>query len=124
MSRIIRVIDNETIEISDYRNSGYLFDHNAPTIEDIRKQISNIDDWCVFKETINPFVLYGEKEELQQRIDKAIEYIYKFEDRIDKTTKILEMSALNKGICTTNEIDTIQKALDILRGKDEFKKSN
>ena len=75
MSRIIRLIDNETIEISDYRNSGYLFDHNAPTIEDIRKQISNIDDWCCFKETINPFVLYGEKEELQQRIDKAIEYI-------------------------------------------------
>ena len=75
MSRIIRLIDNETIDICDYRNSGYLFDHNAPTIEDIRKQISNIDVWCVFKETINPFVLYGEKEELQHRIDKAIEYI-------------------------------------------------
>ena len=75
MSRIIRLIDNETIEISEYRNSGYLFDHNAPTIEDIRKQISNIDDWCCFKETINPFVLYGKKEELQHRIDKAIEYI-------------------------------------------------
>lgn len=75
MSRIIRLIDNETIEISDYRNSGYLFDHNAPTIEDIRKQISNIDDWCAFKETINPFVLYGEKEKLQHKIDKAIKYI-------------------------------------------------
>ena len=75
MSRIIRLIDNETIEISDYRNSGYLFDHNAPTIEDIRKQISNIDDWCYFKETINPFVLYGEKEELQHRIDKGLKLL-------------------------------------------------
>lgn len=113
MSRIIRVINNETIEISDYRNSGCLFNHNAPTIEDIRKQISNIDDWCVFKETINPFVLYGEKEELQERIDKAIEYInsfeeenpdynsnfykdgccktwYSFEDVVENTTKILK----------------------------------
>lgn len=103
MSRIIRVINNETIEISDYRNSGYLFDHNTPTIKDIRKQISNIDDWCVFKETINPFVLYGEKEELQHRINEAIEYINKVKTfaMVDKVN-ILSINTLE----------------DILRGED------
>ena len=91
MSRIIRLIDNETIEISDYRNSGYLFDNNAPTIEDIRKQISNIDDWCCFKETINPFVLYGEKEELQHRISKAIEYIENaYEEEYHKPKEVIK----------------------------------
>jgi len=52
------------------------------------------------------------------KLDKEEYYLdyLNLQQRIDKTTKILEMSALNKGICTTNEIDTIQKALDILRG--------
>lgn len=116
MSRIIRVINNETIEISDYRNSGWLFDHNAPTIEDIRKQISNIDDWCVFKETINPFVLYGEKEELQQRIDKVLDFINTWKD--------------NKTELKVSMLDLLQIEY-ILRGEDEernnrntIKKSN
>lgn len=108
MSRIIRVIDNETIEISDYRNSGYLFDHNAPTIEDVRKQLSNIDDWCCFKETINPFLLYGEKEELQQRIDKAIDYIER---------NCLEFNV--KYACQGLNNDKVDVLLNILRGKNK-----
>ena len=107
MSRIIRLIDNETIEISDYRNSGYLFDHNAPTIEDIRKQISNIDDWCCFKETINPFVLYGEKEELQQRIDKAIKELEQGLKELDKRARWNVYSE-----------EYLENAIDILRGDD------
>ena len=40
------------------------------------------------------------------------------EERIDKAINILELSAMNKGICTRPETDTIQSALNILKGSD------
>lgn len=82
MSRRIKVINNELIEISDYRCSASLYPEVPPTLQNIKDQIVHSEDWCVFKETINPFVLYSNYYELQHRIDTSI-----------KTLKNLKKSA-------------------------------
>lgn len=48
-------------------------------------------------------LLKEDKEILKRRIEKAI--------------NILELSAMNKGMCTQPETDTIQKTLLILKGE-------
>lgn len=75
MSRLIKVIDNENIEISDYRCSAILYHENPPTLQNIKDQIEHCEDWCVFKETINPFVLYSEKQQLQSNWNSLKELI-------------------------------------------------
>lgn len=67
--KAIRVISNELIEIMEYKNPRICF--NDYKLEDI-------ENYCIFKETINPFQLYKElqrkdniinaiKEELKQK---------------------------------------------------------
>ena len=62
--KAIRVINNELIEIMEYKNPRICF--NDYELEDV-------ENYCVFKETINPFQLYKEL----QRKDKIINEIKK-----------------------------------------------
>ena len=62
----MKVIDNETIEIASYRNPRIVF--NDYRYDDIER-------YCDFKATINPFVLYGENERLHNIIKEVREYI-------------------------------------------------
>ena len=64
---IIKVIDDETIEIRKYAKPNLVFNTNEYT---------NDYDYCTFKETINPFVLYGEKVELENKVNKAIKILH------------------------------------------------
>ena len=77
MSRIIKVIDNETIEIADYRNPEAIFksSQNPPTLQNTRDEIEHIEWYCTFKDTINPFKMCEENKRLNNIINKAIEYI-------------------------------------------------
>ena len=65
MSRFIKVLSNELIKIEEYKNPKVCF--NDTTYDDIA-------NYCVLRETINPFQIFYENKVLQQRIDKAIEY--------------------------------------------------
>lgn len=62
MSRILKVISNEEIRIEEYKNPRVCF-NNA--------EYDDIENYCVLRETINPFKMFYKNRELQQRIDKA-----------------------------------------------------
>ena len=61
MSKFLRVIDNETIEIARYRNPRIAF--NDPNYEDI-------SSYCDLKAIINPFTLYEENEQLKFQLQQ------------------------------------------------------
>lgn len=77
MSRLIKVIDNETIEIADYRNPEVIFksSQNPPTLQDIKNEIEHLEWYCTFKDTINPFQMYEENKRLHSIIKEVREYI-------------------------------------------------
>ena len=66
MSKILKVISNEEIRIEEYKNPRVCFNNT---------EYDDIENYCVLRETINPFQMFYKNRELQQRIDKAIEYI-------------------------------------------------
>ena len=74
MSRIIKVIDNETIEIADYRNPEVIFksSQNPPTLQDTKNEIEHLEWYCTFKDTINPFQVYEENKRLNNIINEAL----------------------------------------------------
>lgn len=69
-------------------------------------------------EFIHWFNLNDEVEIIEQCINKDKE-IERLNNIINKTINILELSAMNKGICTRPETDTIQSALLVLKGSDK-----
>ena len=100
MSRFIKVLSNELIKIEEYKNPKVCF--NDTTYDDIA-------NYCVLRETINPFQIFYENKVLQQRIDKAIEYCEK---------------ELNDGRSLENQwlmgcYDTCKDLLDVLKGSDK-----
>lgn len=85
MSRLIKVIDNETIEIADYRNPEATFksSQNPPTLQDVKNEIEHLEWYCMFKDTINPFQMYEENKrlnniinELEKTLDENVELTY------------------------------------------------
>ena len=74
MSRILKVISNEEIRIEEYKNPRVCFNNT---------EYDDIENYCVLRETINPFQILYKNRELQQRIDKAIEYIEKEGEHTD-----------------------------------------
>ena len=66
MSKILKVISNEEIRIEEYKNPRVCFNNT---------EYDDIENYCVLREIINPFQMLYKNRELQQRIDKAIEYI-------------------------------------------------
>ena len=82
MSRLIKVIDNEIIEIAEYRCPEVIFKNsqNPPTLQDTKNEIEHLEWYCTFKDTINPFQMYAENERLHSIIKEVREYI---QDRYD-----------------------------------------
>ena len=77
MSRLIKIIDESTIEIAEYRNPEATFKsaQNPPTLQNIKDEIEHLEWYCTFKATINPFQMYAENERLHSIIKEAREYI-------------------------------------------------
>lgn len=61
MSKIIKVIGNETIEIVEYSKANAFFQTN---------KYPNDELFCVMREQINPFDMYAENQRLQNIINK------------------------------------------------------
>ena len=66
MSKIIKCISNEEIEIVEYKNPRVCFNNNKYEDSEI---------YCVLRKRINPFNMYYENKDLQQRINNATKYI-------------------------------------------------
>ena len=80
-------------------------DSTDEIINDIKYNLSNIETSQISIDTLDVCHLLGKIERLNNIINKAI--------------NILELSAMNKGICTRPETDTIQSALLVLKGSDK-----
>lgn len=77
MSKIIKVIDNETIEISDYRSPNRCFKTNE------YGNYGDFEVYCVLKEKINPFSLYAENQRLNNIINKIFNFMQEKYDKSD-----------------------------------------
>jgi hypothetical protein len=66
MNKIIKVIDNETIILEEYKTPDAVFETNEYYSNDL---------YCITKEVIKPFELYVKNEINQQKIDKVTSYI-------------------------------------------------
>ena len=70
MRKIIKVIDEENIEISRYVSPEARF-FNPCT--DIHNDYDKYESYCDFKEVINPFKMYAENERLHSIIKEVRE---------------------------------------------------
>ncbi len=101
MSRLIKIIDENTIEIAEYRNPEVIFksSENPPTLQNIKDEIEHLEWYCTFKDTINPFQMYAENEILHSIIKEVREYIKENEFYLDYKT-----GACIKGVIPLLEI--------------------
>lgn len=85
MSKIIKVLDNNLIEIADYRCPEVIFKDGGipPTLQDVKNEMEHLEWYCVFKETINPFELYAQNEKYKILLYKLKEYIDNDFNRFD-----------------------------------------
>ena len=82
MSRLIKIIDENTIELADYRCPEVIFKNSQtpPTLQNIKDEIEHLEWYCTFKATINPFQMYAENEKLHSIIKEVRKYINENED--------------------------------------------
>jgi len=75
MSKTIKIINDELIEIASYRNPEIVF-HDSNNPRHLKPEYDNFESYCDFKEVINPFELYAENQQLKkQKDDVVIKYI-------------------------------------------------
>lgn len=86
MSKFIKIIDDEHIEISDYRNPNAVFKN---------REYADYDSLCIFKEVINPFVLYGENKQLKNQLQQKENIIKELKERslqyIEEIDRLLDI---------------------------------
>ena len=70
MSRIIKLLNNETIEIVEYSKANACFQTN---------KYPNDELFCVIREQINPFDMFQEKLSLEQEIERLNNIINELE---------------------------------------------
>ena len=95
MSKLIKVIDNQTIELISVRNPNVCFNKIDTTYvrdEGIPGELKtslfkDCEYYCDFKKQINPFELYSDYEKQQQEIDRLNKIINKTLANIEKQKK-------------------------------------
>ena len=66
MSKIIKVLDTEHIEIREYRNPNLVFNTNEYDIN---------DKICILREVINPFIMQQQIQELTKNWNELEEWV-------------------------------------------------
>lgn len=87
MIRLVKIIDNKYVQIEEYRNPNICFNTN---------EYSNFEDYCTLRETFDPFEMFYENQELEIRINKALNKIDNMFDRGDANTIIDDLLELDK----------------------------
>lgn len=85
-------------------------------IKDI-KEFEDIDTYYEISQIVEE--VFQDRVEAHKHLVTANKEIERLNNIINKTINILELSAMNKGICTRPETDTIQSALLVLKGSDK-----
>ena len=79
MSRIIKLLNNETIEIVEYSKANACFQTN---------KYPNDELFCVIREQINPFDMFQEKLSLEQEIERLNNIINELEKYLKENIKL------------------------------------
>ncbi len=87
MIRLVKIIDNKYVQIEEYRNPNICFNTN---------EYSDFEDYCTLRETFDPFEMFYENQELEIRINKALNKIDNMFDRGDANTIIDDLLELDK----------------------------
>lgn len=87
MIRLVKIIDNKYVQIEEYRNPNVCFNTN---------EYSDFEDYCTLRETFDPFEMFYENQELEIRINKALNKIDNMFDRGDTNTIIDDLLELDK----------------------------
>lgn len=74
MSKKIKIINDELVEIASYRNPEIVF-HDSNNPRYLKPEYDNFESYCDFKEVINPFELYAENQQLKKQKDDVVEYL-------------------------------------------------
>ena len=120
MSRLVKVIDNETIEIAEYRCPEVIFksSQNPPTLQDTRNEIEHLEWYCTFKDTINPFQIYEENHRLNNIINELEQWL---EESIEKHTEDYLDWKYDKNVylAGSKKLQNVLDKLQELKGSDK-----
>ena len=107
MNRLIKLLNNEAIEIVEYSNVNACFQTNEYPSDEL---------FCVMRETFNPFDLFQEKLGLEEENKKLWERHNEEYNQICKTIEYLKLFDNNS---TLIDHSIIKGALNILKGVDK-----
>ena len=95
MSRIIKLLNNETIEIVEYSKANACFQTN---------KYPNDELFCVIREQINSFDMFQEKLSLEQEIERLNNIINELEKDLNEAYNELHRGELVNGRELINNI--------------------
>ncbi len=83
MSKIIKVLDTEHIEIREYRNPNLVFNTNEYDIN---------DKICIFREVINPFIMKQQIDQLTNNWNELEEWLKSYIALFDNPATLEEQT--------------------------------
>ena len=108
MSKIIKVISNELIKIEEYKNPKICFNNS---------EYDDIENYCILRETINPFHMFYENIRLQQENQQLKEEINKISKKEVKVRNMLY--SIENGTLTKERLIQIEEVLFELEENNE-----
>lgn len=114
MSRLVKIVDNKYVQIEEYKNPNICFNTN---------EYSDFEDYCILRETFDPFRMFYENKELKSELELYKNGVY-FSSEVDEKDK--QIDVLKK------QVDEYQKELEkadnltqicIFKGKEESETS-
>lgn len=68
MSRLVKIVDNKYVQIEEYRNLNICFNTN---------EYDNFENYCILRETFNPFKMFYENQQLKKQLEEINKMIEK-----------------------------------------------
>ena len=117
MSKTIKIINDELVEIASYRNPKIVF-HDSNNPRHLEPEYDNFESYCDFKEVINPFELYAENQQLKKQKDDVVEFIKKEKSNYMRGCDLTKTTN-TEGLILSSAVRTCDELLRMLGEIDE-----
>ena len=88
MSRLVKIVNNKYVQIEEYKNPNICFNTN---------EYDNFEDYCILRETFDPFEIFYENQELKKQLEENKDKINWYENfEINKTIDKLRIKHNNQ----------------------------